>query len=440
MATGQELTGAADYVAAAERAVASPGEIGSAAPRDLQHIGIVGGGLMGAGIAAASLSGGFEVTLLERDAKAAGDARRRVVGLIDGTLKRGKIDEAERDRWVACLKIGHDVGAAADADLVIEAVFEDLAVKQEIFRSLAAAIDRQAILATNTSYLDPVTIADRVDNAARILGLHFFSPAHVMKLLEVVRTPTTSPEVLATAFAFAGRLGKVAVLSGICDGFIGNRMLAAYRRQADYMLADGCLPHEIDKAMRDFGMPMGPYELQDLTGLQISWANRKRQAPTRDPGQRYVTIADQLCELGRLGQKAGRGWYRYEEGDRTPKRDREVERLIEDYSASNGIARCRFSDDEICERLVAVLINEGGHILDEGIAGQPEAVDMVKIHGYGFPKRLGGPMYYADVVGHDRIRAAMQAVAAESPGSWTIACYLGGTRFRKLGLAAAIKP
>ncbi|MGI9501255.1 MAG: 3-hydroxyacyl-CoA dehydrogenase family protein, partial [Geminicoccaceae bacterium] len=267
-----------------------------------------------------------------------------------------------------------------------------------------------------------------VDNPSRILGLHFFSPAHIMKLLEVVKTPSTSEAVLATAFALAERIGKVAVLTGICDGFIGNRMLQAYRRQADYLLIDGCLPHEIDQAMRSFGMPMGPYELQDLTGLQIAYANRQRGAATRNPKERYVTVADQLCEQGRLGQRAGKGWYRYDEGDRTPHRDDEVERLIEQVSAVDRVDRQRFSPEQIRDRLLAVLINEGGHILDEGIAGRAADVDLVKIHGYGFPRKRGGPMYYGEEIGRKTVLAAMQAVADQSPNSWRISRYLEADR------------
>jgi len=210
------------------------------------------------------------------------------------------------------------------------------------------------------------------------------------------------------------------VLSGVCDGFIGNRMLAAYRRQADYMLADGALPHEVDAAMRAFGMPMGPYELQDLTGLQIAWANRKRQAATRDPKERYVTIADQLCEMDRLGQRSSKGWYRYEEGSKKPLRDPDVEDLIVRYSAEQDITRQSFSAEEISGRLIAAMVNEGALIVEEGIAASADDVDVVKLHGYGFPRWRGGPMHYAESRGNGEIAALMQSVAGQSPDSWKI--------------------
>ena len=310
---------------------------------------------------------------------------------------------------------------ASDADLAIEAVFEDLDVKRAVFADLAAMMRPDAILATNTSYLDPQLIFAGIPNPERCLGLHFFSPAHVMKLLEIVKTPDTAPEVLATGFALGKRLRKVSVLSGICDGFIGNRMLAAYRREAEYLLADGALPHEVDAAMRAEGLPMGPFELQDLTGLQIAWANRKRQAATRDPAERYEHIADTLCEMDRLGQRSGKGWYRYSEGSRSPERDPEVEALIVDYSAKRGITRRPFSAEEIAQRLLAVLANEGARIVSEGIAERAEDVDMVQLHGYGFPRHRGGPMHLAQSQGWEKTMEIMTLVATESPGSWILA-------------------
>ncbi len=410
----------------AERSVAKPAVIKGATARDITRIAVVGGGLMGAGIATAALSGGLSVTLIERDSDAATAAHNRVEGLLQGAVKRGKMTEVQlRDR-LAAFRAVDKYAEAADAELAIEAVFEDLSVKQQVFAELARHMPQDAILATNTSYLNPLEIFEGIDNPSRCIGLHFFSPAHVMKLLEIVKTPHTSAEVVATGFALGKKLRKISVLSGICDGFIGNRMLAAYRREADYLLADGALPYQVDRAMRAFGMPMGPYELQDLTGLQIAWANRKRNAATRDPGERYVTIADQLCEMDRLGQRTGKGWYRYEDGKREPIRDPEVEALIEAYSAQQGITRRAFSDDGITSRILAVLANEGALILEEGVAENTEAVDMVQIHGYGFPRWRGGPMAYYTEIGPDVTRATMATVAAESPGSWRIAEGLEG--------------
>jgi len=408
------------HVFFAERAAARPEAIAGATPREVARIAVVGGGLMGAGIAATALMAGLGVTLVEQDAQAAGAARDRVVGLLGGAVERGKMDVAGRDAALERFAAASDYADAADADLAIEAVFEDLDVKRAVFAGLAEVLGPQAILATNTSYLDPREIFRDTPGPERCLGLHFFSPAHVMKLVEVVRMPQTSGDVLATGFALARRLGKVPVLAGICDGFIGNRVLVAYRRAADYLLADGALPHQVDAAMRGFGMAMGPYEAQDMAGLQIAWANRKRQAATRPASERYVAIADRLCEAGRLGRRAGRGWYDYD-GDGTPRRSPQVEAMIEAYAREQGITRCQFEADEIVARLLAVMANEGLRIVEEGIAERPGDVDVVEVHGYGFPRWRGGPMHHAERIGRDATRAAMARVAAQSPGSWTLA-------------------
>lgn len=405
----------------AERRVTKPDTLTGASPRDVKRVAVVGGGLMGAGIAVTALNAGLTVTMIERDAEAAAAGHDRVAGLLRGAVSRGKLTKAQLDAQLSAFFAGDTYAMAADTDLAIEAVFEDLIVKQQVFAELAAVMRDDAILATNTSYLDPTRIFAGIANQTRCVGLHFFSPAHVMKLLEVVKTPETSANVLATAFALGKSMRKIPVLSGICDGFIGNRMLAAYRREADYLLADGALPHEVDAAMRAFGMPMGPYELQDLTGLQIAWANRKRSAATRSETERYVPIADQLCEMGRLGQRAGQGWYRYEQGNRTPIHDPEIDDLITAYSAQAGITRRTFSSREISDRILAVLANEGALIIEEGIAETTEAVDMVQLHGYGFPRWRGGPMQYRAEIGEAASRALMETVASESPGSWTLA-------------------
>lgn len=405
----------------AERAVSRPSAIKDTSPREISTIAVVGGGLMGAGIATSALGAGLNVILIERDADAAKAAHDRVAGLIDGGVKRGKITAAKRDAQIAALTCTSDYADARPADLAIEAVFEDLDVKRAVFRDLAANTGADAILATNTSYIDPQQIFDGIQNPSRCIGLHFFSPAHVMKLLEIVRLPETAPEVIATGFALGKRMRKISVLSGICDGFIGNRMLAVYRRVAEYLLADGALPAEIDAAARAAGMPMGPFELQDLTGLQIAWANRKRQAATRPADERYVTISDQLCEAGRLGQRSGKGWYRYDEGNRTPQPDDAVTAIITAYSDANGITRRNFTQTEISDRLMAVLANEGARIVEEGIAENDAAVDMVKIHGYGFPRWRGGPMHLADATGWDHVAKIMRQLQSESPNSWHLA-------------------
>lgn len=408
----------------AERQVMKPKAIEGATPREIAHVAVVGGGLMGAGIAASCLSAGLRVTLIERSAEEASAAQGRVEGLVAGALKRGKITQDQYDAQMTAFAAADNYAAASGVDLAVEAVFEDLTVKQAVFADLAKHVSMDAILATNTSYLDPQQIFADIPNKARCLGLHFFSPAHVMKLVEVVNTPETDADVLATGFQLSKRLRKIAVLSGICDGFIGNRMLSAYRREAEYLLADGALPYEVDAAMRGFGMPMGPFELQDLTGLQIAWANRKRQADTRDPAERYERIADTLCEMGRLGQRSGKGWYTYAEGSRRPERDAEVDALIVEYSAKRGITRRNYTEQDIRDRLLAVYANEGARIVEEGIAEDFAAVDMVKLHGYGFPRWRGGPMHYAAQVGWAGMARVMAEVAGESPGSWVMADHL----------------
>lgn len=409
----------------AEREVARPKATQGATPRDLTRIAVVGGGLMGAGIAVASLNGGLEVVLIERDADAANRAAERVAGLIDGAVSRGKLSAAKAVAQKALFTATADYADAAGVDLAVEAVFEDLEVKRAVFRQLAEVVSDQTILGTNTSYIDPAEIFSGIPNLSRCLGLHFFSPAHVMKLLEIVPLPETAAEVLATGFGFGKRLRKVSVLAGICDGFIGNRMLAEYRRAAEYMLADGALPQDVDAAARQIGFPMGPFELQDLTGLQIAWANRKRQAATRDPAQRYVSIADQICELDRLGQRSGKGWYDYAEGDRRPQPSAEVEAVILGFAKAQGITRRRFDRDEIMARILAVLANEGARIVEEGIAETEAAVDMVQIHGYAFPRWRGGPMQVAHEQGWAEVGATLGRLAADSPGSWVLSVRAG---------------
>ncbi len=405
----------------AERAVSKPDAIKNTTPRDFQKIAIVGGGLMGSGIAAACLNAKLSVTMIEATDVGAENGRKNVVKLMDAALKRGLINQNTYDERLKNFSCSTNYSDTSSCDIAIEAVFEDLAVKQSVFKSLAQHMSGDAIIATNTSYINPCDIAAGVSHPQRIIGLHFFSPAHIMKLLEVVATPDTSSEVLATAFTLAKRLRKVGALSRICDGFIGNRMLAAYRRQADYLLADGASPQQIDSAMRNYGLPMGPYELQDLTGLQIGYANRKRLAATRSPSERYIPIADQLCKLERFGQRSCIGWYRYEEGNRKPINDPAVMTLVESYSAENNIKRREFTEQEIQLSLISILANEGEKILQEGIAERSIDIDMVKIHGYGFPRWRGGPMHAAAQLGDDVIRQTLQKIVQQSPDSWVLA-------------------
>ncbi|MCY0095684.1 FAD-dependent oxidoreductase [Hoeflea ulvae] len=405
----------------ASRSVTRPARLKALEPAPINHVAIVGGGLMGAGIAAASLAAGHRVTLLERDSQSAEAGAARVEAIIAGDLASGRISDDKAQARRAAFSAGADYAAASDADIAIEAVFEDPEVKRAVFSQLAEVMSETALIATNTSYLDPNMISEGMPGPGRFLGLHFFSPANIMKLVEVVGTSVTTDQTMATAFAFARGLAKIPVETGVCDGFIGNRILSAYRRQADYMVADGASPYDVDAAMRGLGMPMGPYELQDLTGLQISWANRKRQLAAGTWPGRYVDIADTLCEMGRQGRgsPAKKGWYNHTEV--AGARDPEVEALVADWRDEHGSARQAFTADEIVIRIMAAIVNEANLILEEGIATSDTAIDIVWTEGYGFPKHLGGPMFWAEETGMERMRAAFAAIEAQSPGSWKAA-------------------
>jgi 3-hydroxyacyl-CoA dehydrogenase len=381
------------HVFAAERLASKVAGLEDIKPRSVETVGVVGAGLMGAGIAVAFLQAGYTVRAVERDDASAQAGRERIEGLFARLLKSGRISEAASAEQLGRLTTHADRVSLAPCDLVIEAVFDDLAVKTELFADLSTIVRPDAILATNTSYLNPDEIAAVVTNPERFLGLHFFSPANIMRLVEVVRTAEVAPEVLATGLAVVKRLGKLGVVSGVCEGFIGNRIFTAYRRECDYMLEDGALPHEIDAALEAYGFAMGLYAVNDMAGLEISWAKRKRNAATRDPAERYVHIADRLCEAGRFGQKAGKGYYLYEDGRRSV--DPEVTALIEAASAKAGITRRAFTADEILQRVLDGIVAEGRAILDEGIALRPSDIDLVLINGYGFPAWRGGPMYGA---------------------------------------------
>ncbi|MFV1851813.1 MAG: 3-hydroxyacyl-CoA dehydrogenase NAD-binding domain-containing protein [Thalassospira sp.] len=376
----------------AERAVAKLPELDGVKPNKLSEIGVIGGGIMGAGIATASLLAGFNVTIIERDEAACANGRATVEKHLTGSLKRGLISQDKFDALMTAVSTSTDYADLGNADLVVEAVFEDMAVKHDVFGKLSLHCKADAVLASNTSYLDINEIAARCINPGRVIGLHFFSPAHIMKLLEVVRTAKADAKSLATAFAFGRALGKIAVPCGVCDGFIGNRIMSAYRKQCEYMLEDGALPHQIDVAMVEFGFPMGLFAMQDMAGLEISWATRKRLAPFRDPAERYVALGDYLCEMGRFGKKNGLGWYRYDENGKA-QRDPEVDALIVAKSEKKGITRRSFTHIEITETILSAMRNEGEKILSEGIANSPDAIDVVMVNGYGFPRHKGGPMF-----------------------------------------------
>ncbi|MCQ0969573.1 3-hydroxyacyl-CoA dehydrogenase NAD-binding domain-containing protein [Paracoccus sp. TK19116] len=379
------------HVFFAERAAGRSLRDLQAEPADLSCVGVIGGGTMGAGIAVALLLAGSQVILVERDEASAAKARTRVDETLTASAKRGVIDASGHAAALDRLKTAQDYGALTDCQLVIEAVFEDMALKREVFARLDAVMPASAILATNTSYLDVDALAGTTAHPDRVLGLHFFAPAHVMKLLEVVRGSATGPRALATAGALARHLRKIAVVACVCDGFIGNRIMNAYRNDCEFMLEEGALPQQIDAAMESFGFAMGIYKVQDLSGLDIAWAQRKARAATRPADERYAHIADRLCEAGRLGRKTGRGFYDYSDGK--PKVDPEVTAIIEEESAKAARTRRDFTEREIIDRILTVMQAEGQAILDEGIAESADDIDVVMITGYGFPRHKGGPMW-----------------------------------------------
>jgi len=381
------------HVFFAERQASKVEDLEGVSPRPVETIGIAGLGLMGSGIAVAALSAGYRVIGLDRDDEAAARGRERILGLLQKNLSAGRIDQAMFDAQESRLSVTAADADLAPCDLVIEAVFDDLDVKIDLSRRLDKVIRPDTILATNTSYLNPDEIAAATAYPERVLGLHFFSPAHIMRLLEVVRCARTTPEVLATGLAVARKLRKLAIVTGVTEGFIGNSIFSAYRREAEFLLEDGALPHEIDVALEDYGFPMGLFAVYDMAGLEIAWARRKRQAVTRDPSERYVEIADRLCEAGRLGQKAGRGWYAYPEGKRQV--DPVVTEIIAQCRASKGIIPRNFTAAEIIDRLLAAMAAEGRKLLEDGIAARESDIDLVMINGYGFPAHKGGPMFAA---------------------------------------------
>lgn len=406
------------HVFFAERAVMALGRKGGG--MEIRTAVVVGGGTMGAGIAYALAQVGIIVALVETDAAAAERARANIARLYNDAVARGKLSPRSAEAAQAERHTFHaDYDDLPHADIAIEAVFEDLEVKRQVFAALDAALPATTILATNTSYLNPDRIAAGISHSERFLGLHFFSPAHVMRLLEVIRANATSPETMATALQLAARLHKIAVPAGICDGFIGNRILTRYRQICDIMLIEGALPAQIDAAMRSFGMAMGPYEVQDLSGLDIAYANRKRLGLRTKPDFRYIPIADRLVEeTTRLGRKTNAGWYDYDGGKATP--SALVEAIVAEESARAGITRHDFAQDEIIARATAAMVEEGFRLLDEGIAERAAHIDLVLVHGYGFPRWRGGPMHWAGRLGLAKIQRRIQDFGAQDPLSWGV--------------------
>lgn len=402
----------------AERKAAKFPELVAGKARDVQVVGIIGGGTTGSGIAIACLSAGLDVIVVERDAAALANGLARIDAMLERGVSRGHLSVMMRDQQRMRLQGASDLVAVSGADLVIEAVTEDMHIKLGVFAQLDGVAKEGAILATNTSYLDVDRIARETGSPGDVLGLHFFSPAHVMRLIEVVVGAETTDDAVATAVALAKRLGKVPVRSGVCDGFIGNRILSTYCMAADMMLEEGATPNIIDTAMESFGMAMGPYKVMDLAGLDTSWARRRRLAPTRNRQERYVAIGDILCEAGRFGQKAGKGYYLYEEGSREASQDSEVIAIIRAERERKGLTARGFKPEEIQRRCLAAMANEGARLLREGIATRPSDIDTVMIHGYGFPRWRGGPMMAADITGLLRIKRDLEGFAREDAGFW----------------------
>ena len=403
-----------------ERAVSKLPELQGVAPRELNALAVLGGGTMGSGIATSALLAGLPVTMLEVTPEAAEAAKGRISGNLQGALKRGKISAEQFEQITEkALRLTTDYADLGEADLIIEAVFEDMEVKKQVFAKLDAVAKPGAILASNTSYLDINAIAQMTSRPADVLGLHFFSPAHVMKLLEVVVGDATAPEVLATGFALGKRMGKICVRAGVCDGFIGNRILSTYRTAADHMILDGASPYQIDKALENFGFAMGPFAVADLAGLDIGWAVRKRKrAEGMDPRARDATYADKLCEDGHFGQKTGKGYYDYAAGAKARVPNPDIMPLIEAERASQSITPRSFTDAEIVRRYMAAMVNEAAKVVGEGIARRPLDVDMTLLFGYGFPRYHGGPLKWADLQGLPGLLDDIQTWAKDDAYFW----------------------
>jgi len=405
----------------AERAAAKIPDVPENTPaRKIASVAVIGAGTMGGGIAMNFLSAGFPVTILEMKQEALDKGVATLRKNYDGSVKRGKLTPEKLQQNIALLKPTLSYDDIKGADLVIEAVFEDMAVKQAVFEKLDAVMKPGAILATNTSTLDVNKIAAFTRRPQDVVGMHFFSPANVMKLLEVIRGEETAKDVLVAVMQVAKKINKIAVVSGVCDGFIGNRMIEQYLRQAMFLLDEGASPRQVDGALERFGMAMGPFRMSDLAGNDVGWYIRKRRYVEK-PNVVYSKIADRLCELGRFGQKTGLGWYRYEAGKRDAIPDPAVDELIGRYRKEIGITARKIADDEIVERCILALVNEGARILEEGIAQRASDIDMVYLTGYGFPLYRGGPMLYADMLGLYNVVRSMARLAANAhadPSFW----------------------
>ncbi|WP_066159168.1 3-hydroxyacyl-CoA dehydrogenase NAD-binding domain-containing protein [Hydrogenophaga pseudoflava] len=401
----------------AERDSAKHPSLDGAVPRAVELVAVIGAGTMGSGIAISALDAGYRVLLLEQDAAALERGAARIHAHYAGRVQMGKLNASGAAVLEARLQTSLDWAELASADLVIEAVFEDLGVKQQVFRRIDAVARPGAVLASNTSYLDLDAIAAATSRPQDVIGLHFFSPAHVMKLMEVVRGQASAPDALVTGLALGKRLKKLPVLTGNAFGFIGNRLYAAYRCQCEFMVEEGAWPEQVDAALQAFGFAMGPFAVADLSGLDIAWRMRQAQAATRDPRARYVHIPDRLCEAGRLGRKTGAGYYRYPEGGKGPQVDEAVHQLIAQARADKGLQPRELGDDEIVRRALLAIVNEAALLLAEGVAERATDVDVVLVNGYGFPRWEGGPVFWAHERGVDALQDDLRWLAGLSgPG------------------------
>jgi 3-hydroxyacyl-CoA dehydrogenase len=395
----------------AERAASKiPDVPADTAQRAINSVAIIGAGTMGGGIAMNFLNAGVPVKMLEMKQEALDRGVATIRKNYEAQVKKGKLKQDKYEQRMALLSTTLSYDDLTGTDMVIEAVFEEIGVKEAVFKELDRVMKPGAILASNTSTLDVNKIASFTKRPEDVVGLHFFSPANVMKLLEVVRGEKTAKDVMATVMSVAKKIKKTAVVSGVCDGFIGNRMIEQYGRQGGFLLDEGCTPEQVDKAMEKFGMAMGPFRMGDLAGNDIGWAIRKRRATERAE-MKYSKTADLLCEKGRFGQKTGAGWYDYVAGKRDAIPNAEVVQMIEDYRKAQGITPRKISDEEIVQRLVFALVNEAARILEDGIANKASDIDIVYIFGYGFPAHRGGPMNYADELGLFNVVQAMNRFA-----------------------------
>ena len=392
-----------------------------AKPQTLNQIAVIGAGTMGSGIAMACLNAGYAVILLDQNEVALANGVKRVEQFYESRLHSGKMHQETVLELLGRFLHSSNWNAIASADLVIEAVFEDIAVKHQVFKEIDDHAKEDALLASNTSYLDIDAIAAASKNPSRVFGLHFFSPAQVMKLIEVVRCKATSSIAMATGFSFAKRLGKMPIISANSFGFIGNRIYAAYRRQCEYMLEEGAYPEQIDKALEDYGFAMGPFAVADLSGLDIAWGMRKSQAATRNPEHRYVSIPDALCLANRLGRKTGAGYYLYAEGAKEKSTDPIVHEMIDAASKAKGLQRRTVTPEEIVKRVLLTMINEVAHLLSENVAREASDCDIALVNGYGFPRWQGGPTFIASEMGQALLDQGLRELAILSGPGFVLA-------------------